>query len=223
MSIKSFVLRQGRLTKAQERAFLELMPRYGLSLVEGQKIDLKDVFPEKRDFILEIGFGNGESLAKMAQNESEAGFLGIEVHKPGVGHLLLQIEAEGIENLRLIRHDAVEVLRDYLPDGVLSRVQIYFPDPWQKARHYKRRLIQKDFLELVHRKLKKGGELHLASDWAHYAEWMRDLLQSASHHWQNLGGEDGFAPRPSFRPETKFERRGLNKGHGVWDLRYQSV
>ena len=128
--------------------------------------------------------------------------------------------AAGIDNLRVIRHDAVAILRDHVADGTLARVQIYFPDPWPKARHHKRRIVQKPFTDLIWRKLRAGGEIHCATDWAEYAEWMRDVFAS-DDKWQNLGGADGYAPRPDWRPQTKFERRGERLGHGVWDLRYR--
>ena len=156
----------------------------------------------------------------MAQATPDAGYIGIEVHRPGVGHALLAAAAAGLDNLRLIRHDAVAILRDHVADGTLARVQIYFPDPWPKARHHKRRIVQKPFTDLIWRKLRAGGEIHCATDWAEYAEWMRDVFAS-DDKWQNLGGADGYAPRPDWRPQTKFERRGERLGHGVWDLRYR--
>ena len=219
MTIRSFVLRQGRMTSGQERAFTELWPKYGVDLGEGNVIDSSTLFGDDRDLVVEIGFGNGETLVEMANAEPNKGFVGIEVHRPGVGHALLKIEQTGVENLRLIRHDAVEVLRDFIKEASLSRVQVYFPDPWPKARHHKRRIIQQPFTNLIYRKLCDGGELHCATDWENYAEWMRDVFVT-DEKWVNLGGEDGFAPRPSWRPLTKFEQRGINKGHGVWDLRY---
>lgn len=222
MTIRSFVLRQGRMTAGQERAFEELWPKYGVELQEGELISAESLFGDKRDLVLEIGFGNGESLVAMAAAEPDKGFLGIEVHRPGVGHALLKIEEAGISNLRLLRHDAVEILRDYIAEGTLARVQVYFPDPWPKARHHKRRIIQAPFTDLVYEKLQPGGELHCATDWAHYAEWMKDVF-IADEKWINLGEQDGFAPRPAWRPMTKFEQRGLNKGHGVWDLRYSKA
>lgn len=219
MTIRSFVLRQGRMTPGQERAFNTHWPHYGVALEEGKALDAETLFGDARELVVEIGFGNGETLVKMAAAAPEKGFIGIEVHRPGVGHALLTIAQAGVENLRLIRHDAVEVLREHIPDGALSRVQVYFPDPWPKARHHKRRIIQQPFTDLIHTKLRPGGELHCATDWENYAEWMRDVFVGDAK-WVNLGNEDGFAPRPSWRPLTKFERRGINKGHGVWDLRY---
>lgn len=219
-AIKSFVLRQGRMTAGQERAFAELWPQFGIEInAKTSPITAQALFGDDRELVLEIGFGNGESLLQMAADAPEKGFIGIEVHGPGVGHALIGIEERELTNLRLIRHDAVEVLQRYVPDNTLSRVQVYFPDPWQKARHHKRRLIQKPFTDLLHQKLRAGGELHCATDWENYAEWMRDVLLS-DPLWENLGNTEGYSPRPEWRPETKFERRGIGKGHGVWDLRY---
>ena len=219
-SIRSFVLRQGRITAGQERAFAEHWPRYGLDASDALRLDARALFGDDRELNLEIGFGNGESLVQMAQAAPDAGYIGIEVHRPGVGHALLAAAAAGLDNLRLIRHDAVAILRDHVADGTLARVQIYFPDPWPKARHHKRRIVQKPFTDLIWRKLRAGGEIHCATDWAEYAEWMRDVFAS-DDKWQNLGGADGYAPRPDWRPQTKFERRGERLGHGVWDLRYR--
>ena len=220
MTIRSFVLRQGRITAGQERAFAEHWSRYGLDVSDALRVDAAALFGDARDLNLEIGFGNGESLVQMAQAAPEAGYIGIEVHRPGVGHALLAAAAADLNNLRLIRHDAVAILRDHVADGALARVQIYFPDPWPKARHHKRRIVQKPFTDLIWRKLRAGGEIHCATDWAEYAEWMRDVFAS-DDKWQNLGGADGYAPRPDWRPQTKFERRGERLGHGVWDLRYR--
>ena len=220
MTIRSFVLRQGRITSGQERALAEHWPRYGLDASDALRLDARALFGDDRDLNLEIGFGNGESLVQMAQATPDAGYIGIEVHRPGVGHALLAAAAAGLDNLRLIRHDAVAILRDHVADGTLARVQIYFPDPWPKARHHKRRIVQKPFTDLIWRKLRAGGEIHCATDWAEYAEWMRDVF-AGDAKWQNLGGADGYAARPEWRPQTKFERRGERLGHGVWDLRYR--
>lgn len=222
MSIRSFVLRQGRMTSGQERAFETLWPRYGIDIADDTGlIEIAHLFePLRKDIVLEIGFGNGESLLSMAEAAPELGFIGIEVHGPGVGHIMMGAEARDIDNLRIIRADAVKILQSHIADNSLMRVQIYFPDPWPKLRHHKRRIIQQPFTDLLHKKLRAGGELHLATDWEHYAFWMRDILRK-DNKWHNLGDEEDFAPRPEWRPETKFERRGIGKGHGVWDLRYQ--
>ena len=222
MTIRSFVLRQGRITSGQERALAEHWPRYGLDVDENLRVDAASLFGDARELILEIGFGNGESFVQMAETAPQQGFVGIEVHRPGVGHALVLAAAAGIDNLRVIRHDAVAIIRDHVPDGALSRVQIYFPDPWPKARHHKRRIVQRAFTDLIWRKLRAGGEIHCATDWENYAEWMRDVF-AGDPKWQNLGGADGFAPRPDWRPQTKFERRGERLGHGVWDLRYRKT
>ena len=222
MTIRSFVLRQGRITSGQERALAEHWPRYGLDVDENLRVDAASLFGDARELILEIGFGNGESFGQMAEAAPQQGFVGIEVHRPGVGHALVLAAAAGINNLRVIRHDAVAIIRDHVPDGALSRVQIYFPDPWPKARHHKRRIVQRAFTDLIWRKLRAGGEIHCATDWENYAEWMRDIF-AGDPKWQNLGNADGFAPRPDWRPQTKFERRGERLGHGVWDLRYRKT
>ena len=222
MTIRSFVLRQGRITSGQERALAEHWPRYGLEVDENLRVDAASLFGDARELILEIGFGNGESFVQMAEDAPQQGFVGIEVHRPGVGHALVLAAAAGIDNLRVIRHDAVAIIRDHVADGTLARVQIYFPDPWPKARHHKRRIVQRAFTDLIWRKLRAGGEIHCATDWENYAEWMRDVF-AGDPKWQNLGGADGFAPRPDWRPQTKFERRGERLGHGVWDLRYRKT
>lgn len=222
MSIRSFVLRQGRMTDGQERAFSTLWPQYGVEPVAGQTLSARALFGRACDWVVEIGFGNGETLVEMAKSSPEKGFLGIEVHRPGVGHAMLKAAEAEVDNLRIIRHDAVEVLRDYIEDDALTRVQVYFPDPWPKARHHKRRLIQPPFAQLLHRKLRPGGEVHCATDWEDYALSMREIFQNDAK-WRNLGRADGFADKPDFRLQTKFERRGLGKGHGVWDLRYSAL
>lgn len=221
-TIRSYVLRQGRITAGQERAFAEHWPRYGLEVDDALRLDAPALFGDNRDLILEIGFGNGDSLVQMAAAAPEAGYIGIEVHRPGVGHAMLAAAAAGIDNLRLIRHDAVAILRDHVADNTLARVQIYFPDPWPKARHHKRRIVQQPFTDLIWRKLRVGGEIHCATDWAAYAEWMRDVF-AGDPKWHNLGNADGYAPRTEWRPQTKFERRGERLGHGVRDLRYRKT
>ena len=219
-AIRSYVLRQGRITSGQERAFADHWPRYGLEVDGALRLDAAALFGDARDLNLEIGFGNGDSLVQMAAAAPQAGYIGIEVHRPGVGHAMLAAAAANLDNLRLIRHDAVAILRDHVADNTLARVQIYFPDPWPKARHHKRRIVQQPFTDLIWRKLRAGGEIHCATDWAAYAEWMRDVF-AGDPKWHNLGNADGYAPRPEWRPQTKFERRGERLGHGVWDLRYR--
>lgn len=219
MSIRSFVLRQGRMTEGQKRALTELAPQYGVEFVAGQALLPSALFAECKQFVLEIGFGNGQSLVEMAQAAPEVGFIGVEVHRPGVGHAMMRAQALGLTNLKLICYDAVAVV-EALPAESIDRVQIYFPDPWQKARHHKRRLVQAPFLNRLKRILKPTGELHCATDWQNYAQSMLEAF-AQSGGWKNLGNADGFAERPLWRVQTKFEAKGVGKGHGVWDLRYQ--
>ena len=213
--IRSFVLRQGRLTPAQQRALDEAMPRFGVAYAP-QLLDLAALFGRSESArIIEIGFGMGETTAAIAQAQPERDFLGIEVHTPGVGSLLRHIQAGNLENVRVVQHDAVDVLRHMIPDASLDGVHIFFPDPWHKKRHHKRRLIQADFVAPLVGKLKIGGYLHVATDWQEYAEWTLDVLR-AEPRLENTAPD--YAPRPDYRPLTKFEQRGLRLGHGVWDL-----
>jgi tRNA (guanine-N7-)-methyltransferase len=217
-SIRSFVLRQGRTTEAQKRAFSEYWPRYGLEYAGCQR-DFDAVFGRCAERVLEIGFGNGEQVEFAAAQEPQRDFIGIEVHAPGVGRLLKGLAVAGAENVRIYQHDAVEVLRHEVADSTLDEVRIYFPDPWHKKRHHKRRLIQAGFVSLLCEKLKSGGRFHLATDWENYAEQMWDVLDS-DPRLTNLAGPRGSIPRPSTRRQTHFETRGQNLGHGVWDLVY---
>lgn len=212
--IRSYVLRQGRVSNAQARAHEQLLPRYGIPF-SSQPVDLECVFGRAGKKILEIGFGMGETTASIAAAHPEHDYLGIEVHTPGVGSLLKLIEARGLTNLRILQHDAVEVLREMIAPATLDGVHVFFPDPWPKKRHHKRRLVQADFVALLASRLKPGGYLHLATDWQEYAEQMLAVLD-AEPQLQNTAA--GFAPRPSYRPQTKFETRGLKLGHGVWDI-----
>lgn len=214
--IRSFVLRTGRMTEGQKRAYDIHWPTKGLALADG-KVDFADVFGRRAPVALEIGFGMGDSLAAMAKNDPDTDFVGVEVHSPGVGRLMYLIDELGIDNLRAYCDDAVEVLEHCVPDASLSRVQIYFPDPWHKKRHHKRRLIQPDFIALLAQKLCDGGVLHLATDWENYAEHMMAVM-TASPDFSNTQGLGVYAPRPEYRPVTKFEKRGERLGHGVWDL-----
>jgi len=213
--IKSFVLRQGRLTPGQQKAFDTLWPLYGINY-EQQQLDLKTIFSNNHPVVLEIGFGNGDSLAQMAIDQPDINFLGIEVHRPGVGHLLLQIEKHQLSNLRIISHDAVEVIRNCLADNSLEGVQLFFPDPWHKKRHHKRRIVQAIFLDLLARVIRPGGFFHAATDWENYAEHMRDVINS--HSAFKTTSATGYIERPTSRPLTKFEQRGQKLGHGVWDI-----
>ena len=212
--IRSFVLRQGRYSPAQQRAVAELMPLYGVPY-RASPLDLAALFGRKSPVVAEIGFGMGETTARIAAASPGTDFLAIEVHSPGVGSLLKQIGEAGLSNVRLIQHDAVDVLRDMVPPDCLAAIHVFFPDPWPKKRHHKRRLLQPEFVELAASRLAPGGRLHVATDWQEYAEHVLAVL-SASALLRNT--ETGFAPRPAHRPETKFERRGLKLGHGVWDL-----
>jgi tRNA (guanine-N7-)-methyltransferase len=214
--VRSFVLRAGRLTEGQKRALDELWPLFGVDQGTDELTPVS-LFGNDRPLVLEIGFGNGEATWQMASNEPDKNFLGVEVHKPGVGHLLLKIEEHGIGNLRIAREDAVELLQNRIPDGTLSGVRIYFPDPWPKKRHHKRRIIQPEFVCLLARKMKQDATLHLATDWEPYAEHMLDVLRD-SPSFENLSADGETCPRPGWRPETKYEKRGERLGHGVYDL-----
>ena len=212
--IRSYVLRQGRVSSAQARAHDAFLPRYGIPY-SSQPVDLEKVFGRAEAKIVEIGCGMGETTAAIAATHPEIDYLGIEVHTPGVGSLLKLIDAGGLGNLRVVQHDAVEVLRDMIALDALDGAHIFFPDPWPKKRHHKRRLVQADFVALLASRLKPGGYLHLATDWQEYAEQMLAVL-AAEPLLENTAA--GFAPRPDYRPQTKFETRGLKLGHGVWDL-----
>ena len=212
--IRSYVLRQGRFSRGQQRAHAELLPRYGLAY-RPEPVDLRAAFGRTAPVVAEIGFGMGETTARIAAANPGNDYLAIEVHGPGVGSLLKQMEAGAIANVRIVQHDAVEVLRDMVAPGSLAAIHVFFPDPWPKKRHHKRRLLQPGFVELAAARLAHGGLLHVATDWQEYAEHVLAVL-SASSALRNTAA--GFAPRPSWRPETKFERRGRDLGHGVWDL-----
>ncbi len=219
--IRSFVRREGRMTAAQRRALQELWPRFGLDS-GGVPLDLAACFGHVAPVILEIGFGNGESLLAMAAAQPQTNFIGVEVHRPGVGQLLMLLAERGIGNVRLVCDDAKEFLARQVPDASLHGLQLFFPDPWPKARHHKRRLVQPDFVQLVRRKLRVGGRLHMATDWQHYAEHMLAVMTQAPGY-RNEAGAGQYAARPGHRPLTKFERRGQRLGHGVWDLVFSRV
>jgi tRNA (guanine-N7-)-methyltransferase len=217
--VKSYVRREGRITSAQQRALTELWGRFGLE-THSTTFDKEESFGRRAPLILEIGFGDGESLATMCATNPEINFLGIEVHRPGIGHLLLRAAELGLTNLRVICSDAVEVLERQLPDECLDHVQIFFPDPWPKVRHRKRRLIQPSFVSLLVRKLKSAGQLHIATDCGSYADSILDVLSNASE-LENTATDNGFVQRPIYRPLTKFERRGKHLGHDVWELLFK--
>jgi tRNA (guanine-N7-)-methyltransferase len=210
------VRREGRITEAQKRALEELLPRYGVAPGEAP-IDFAALFGRDAPVHVEIGFGNGEALAAMAAANPQNNYLGIEVHRPGVGMLLRRLESGGIANVRVACTDAKELLERCIPDGGLSAVYIFFPDPWHKKRHHKRRLVQTEFVELLARKLKPGGLLHLATDWEDYAQQMLAVLMTINT-FENTAEADPFTPRPQGRTLTRFELRGQRLGHGVRDL-----
>ncbi len=211
--------RGGRLTTAQARALAELWPRYGFEY-RGEPLDLDSLFGRHAPRTLEIGFGDGETLVSLAAGHPERDYLGLEVHAPGVGHCLLRCAEAGLTNLRILQHDAVEVLERSIAPGALDEVLIYFPDPWPKKRHHKRRLLQPHFASLLATRLAPGGRLRLATDWAPYADWMREVLD-ATADFTNVAGRAGYVPRPPERPVTKFERRGTRLGHEARDLDYR--
>lgn len=218
-SIRSFVLRAGRATAAQQRALEELWPKYGIAAQDGA-LDFDRIFGRSAPRMLEIGFGAGEALLAFAQAHPELDCVGIEVHRPGVGHLMLGVESAGLSNVRVIDRDAVEVLSNEIPGGSISLVHIFFPDPWHKKRHHKRRLIQPSFIALLARIMASGATLRLATDWEHYALQMREVIDAALE-FENVAGDEGFVPRSTVRPLTRFERRGHRLGHGVWDLEFR--
>lgn len=216
--IRSFVRREGRLTPGQQRALDELWPRFGIDQSE-TPLDLDSVFGRTAPHILEIGFGNGESLLEIARSHPENDYLGIEVHRPGVGHLLKHIAEEGVTNIRVMCADAVEVLEQQIGDQSIDAVYLFFPDPWHKKRHHKRRQVQPEWAQLIRSKLRIGGRLHMATDWENYAEHMLEVMNSAEG-FRNLSASGDYVPRPAYRPSTKFEQRGERLGHGVWDLMF---
>jgi len=215
--IRSFVKREGRLTPGQETAIKIGWPLFGLD--PNTPIKPEELFPNSNPITLEIGFGNGESLVDMAEANPNNNYIGIEVHRPGVGHLLRRVLEKGLSNVRVFDTDAIEVLQHAIPDHSLDCIQLFFPDPWHKKRHHKRRIVQTEFLNLIHTKLKAGGLFHAATDWENYAEHMMDTLNSHPHFGNT---NDAYAERPAHRPLTKFENRGLRLGHGVWDLIFQA-
>lgn len=218
-AIRSFVTRAGRITEAQTRALERLWPKYGLEPSDAA-LDCNAVFGRSAPRTVEIGFGNGDNLAKMAAAHPERDYLGIEVHRPGVGRLMLMLEAEQLTNVRIICHDAVEVLERQIPAGSLDEVVLLFPDPWPKKRHHKRRLVQAGFVELVTERLRPQGVLRMATDWEPYAHEMLAVL-TANPRLENLSGEGSYIPRPAERIATRFEKRGARLGHDVWDLAFR--
>ena len=218
-SVRSYVLRAGRVTEGQQRALDELWPVFGVE--EGEyPLDFRGLFGNANPVIMEIGFGNGEATWRMAKAHPEENYLGVEVHRPGVGRLLLNVEEQGIDNVRIACTDAVELLRHRVPDASLEGIRIYFPDPWPKKRHHKRRIVQPAFITLAARKMRAGGILHLATDWEPYAEFMLEVMQGSAE-FENLSPSGGYCAKPEWRPPTKYEQRGERLGHRVSDLVYR--
>ena len=217
-SIRSYVVRAGRMTPAQRQAFDGGWSRYGLKLCDGT-LDTEREFGAKAPLIVEIGFGMGDSLLQMAQAAPDCQFVGIEVHPPGVGSLMNAAAAVEVDNLRLYLADATDVMRECIGAQSVDRLQLYFPDPWHKKKHNKRRIVQPDFVQMVRSRLRLGGVFHMATDWQPYAEQMLETMQQADG-FSNCAVSD-YAPKPDYRPLTKFERRGARLGHGVWDLLFE--
>lgn len=216
--IRSFVRRAGRLTPSQQSALDQLWPVFGIDFEPGL-LEFGQLFGREAPVVLEIGFGNGESLVQQAAASPDSNFIGIEVHDPGVGHCLIAARDAGVTNLKLIAHDAIEVLDEQIPPTSLQRINLYFADPWPKKRHHKRRIIQPDFLERCADRLVRGGSLHIATDWANYAEHIDEVLAESSR-FSCIERREHGGDKPLDRPETKFERRGLRKGHRIWDWRF---
>lgn len=219
--IRSYVLRGGRLTLGQQRAMERHWPQWGLSVDDGP-LDIDASFGRSAPTVLEIGFGMGASLAEMAAAQPQNNFIGIEVHPPGVGSLLMASAKREIDNIRVYRHDAIEVLQHCIPNASLQGVQLYFPDPWHKKKHHKRRIVQQDFVDLIAAKLVPDGWFHMATDWQEYAQHMLDVMEPQPL-FANSAGPGNFSARPEWRPKTKFEQRGERLGHGVWDLLYRRI
>jgi tRNA (guanine-N7-)-methyltransferase len=217
-SIRSYVLRQGRITDAQRAANARLLPRYGLPC-RPEVLDFPLVFGRTAPVVLEIGFGMGETTAEIAQAHPQIDYLGVEVHAPGVGSLLRQIEARALSNVRIVQHDAVEVVELMLAPAALSGIHVFFPDPWPKKRHHKRRLLQVPFARLLATRLQPGGYLHVATDWEDYADWIVEVLRQTPL----MNTAERFAQRPAYRPSTKFERRGIRLGHAVRDIVFRQA
>lgn len=215
--VRSFVKRAGRLTTSQSRALEELWPRMGIAF-GNEPLQFAALYGREAPIVLEIGFGNGETLVAQAASNPQHNYLGVEVHDPGIGHCLLAADARGIDNLRLIAHDAVEVLRQQVPDESLRRINLYFPDPWPKKRHHKRRIVQPTFMALAAQKLSDDGALHIATDWAGYAEHI-DEVCALDPCFEVVERIEHAGDQPIDRPRTKFEQRGLRKGHRIWDWR----
>jgi tRNA (guanine-N7-)-methyltransferase len=220
-SIRSYVVRAGRMTEAQRKAFDTSWHFYGLKLVDGA-IDTDQVFNRPGQKVVEIGFGMGDSLFEMAKASPETDFIGIEVHPPGVGTLLNRAHMSEIKNLKVYLADANDVIDECLGAASINRLQLYFPDPWHKKKHNKRRIVKPEFIQQIRQKLRPGGVIHMATDWEHYAEQMLETLSDAEG-FENCAGPGAYSERPDYRPITKFERRGERLGHGVWDLLFKKI
>ena len=220
-AIKSFVMRSGRMTEGQQRGLDQGWPKFGLEPAAGLQ-DFDQLFGRKAPRTFEIGFGMGQATLEMAAAAPGEDFIGVEVHRPGVGALLNGMLTQNLSNIRVYSWDAIEVLRDCVADASLDRLLLFFPDPWHKARHHKRRIVQPAWAQLVRQKLKVGGVLHMATDWEAYAEHMLEVM-NAEPGYRNLAADGRYVPRPAERPVTKFERRGERLGHGVWDLKFQRI
>jgi tRNA (guanine-N7-)-methyltransferase len=218
-TIRSFVRRAGRLTAPQQKALVELWPEYGVEYAD-TPLDFTALFGRDAKRTLEIGFGNGDTLVQQATEQPDTDFIGIEVHEPGIGHCLITARHAGVENIRLIAHDAIEVLQHQVAANSLDRINLYFPDPWPKKRHHKRRIVQPPFLDLCADRLKPGASLHIATDWANYAEHI-DTVTSSSTRFETAERREHDGDQPLDRPRTKFEQRGLSKGHRIWDWRFE--
>ncbi|WP_031434315.1 tRNA (guanosine(46)-N7)-methyltransferase TrmB [Methylomarinum vadi] len=218
--IRSYIRRQGRTTVGQQMALDNYWDKYCLDPALNH--DFSQVFTRRAPLIVEIGFGNGESLAAMAENNPDFNYLGIEVHRPGVGHLMLLLEQKQLSNVKIYHHDAIEILEHKIPDHYLAGVHLFFPDPWHKRKHHKRRIVRPAFVELLNKKLQPGGYFHAATDWQDYAKDMLSILNT-DNGLKNTSPTGDFCPRPDYRPLTKFEHRGLRLGHGVWDLIFKKI
>ena len=216
-TIQSFVRRSGRLSKAQAIGLNELWPNYGIELVVNQMLDFGKLFATTQGVVLEVGFGNGDSLLEMAINQPKTNFLGVEVYEAGVGRLINEANKHQLSNLKIIKDDAVEVLKHHIEDNSLSKFQLFFPDPWHKKKHHKRRILQTSLLDMLTKKLKLNAIVHIATDWENYAEHTMDTME-AHPHFKNSLGDHIYSPRPAHRPLTKFENRGQQLGHDVWDI-----
>jgi len=216
---RSFVIRSGRMTDGQRASYEQHWNQFGLDLEAG-KLDLNHLFEKPQPLVVEIGFGMGDSLHDMCRSQTDHNFIGIEVHPPGVGRIMNRAAESELKNLKVYLADAKDVLEDCIEDQSISRIQVYFPDPWHKRKHHKRRLIDSEFISRLTPKLVEGGVLHMATDWKDYAEQMLKVME-AEEAYQNIEGKGQYSPRPEWRPETKFERRGHRLGHGVWDLIYK--